>query len=711
MNKALKYTLIGGGSLLLLAGAAAAYIAATFDPNALKPQIEALVKEKKQRTLKLAGPISLSFFPGIGARLSDVTLSELASDTTFAHVGQARVSLQFWPLLHKKVVVDAVELDGAEVRLLRDAKGAFNFADLLDKQPKEPDAPVDFDVSKIRVKNVRVDFDDRQGKRRIVLDKVALSADGLNPEGARNLDLSAEATLSAPQLAARLAVSLDKLEMDREAGRFLLDDLAAAVEGKLGADALKLKLDAPRVSVAGESAEADAIELDAALDGRGRKLDAKLKLDGLSGDNQRLDAKTLSVDVDFSQPGQAAKLQIASPLAVELDKLAVDLGRLTIKGEVTGGPAKAAPVALDGHLSAGIEAQTVDTALSGKLDGASLVLTASVKGFALPAIRFDLKADALDLDRYFPPAPASAEPAQAAAKPAKVDLSPLRALDLDGRVSVGQLRKAPLDARDVRLAVLARGGIINVPVASMKAFGGDVAATATATATANPRIVLKPRLNNVDIHAVLAQLAHFDRLEGRGTVDGELAVQGPDTAAMKASADGTLRARLSDGALRGINIGKVLRDAKATLANFQGGQQTVASSAGEKTDFTELTATLRLKDGVAHNDDLAIKSPLIRVAGEGEADLVRETLDYLVRASLVNTSKGQDGKDRADLHGLTVPVRIKGPFAQPGYSLDLTAALKDNAGAKIEEKKQEVKEQLKQKTDDAIKKGLQKLFN
>ena len=46
----------------------------------------------------------------------------------------------------------------------------------------------------------------------------------------------------------------------------------------------------------------------------------------------------------------------------------------------------------------------------------------------------------------------------------------------------------------------------------------------------------------------------------------------------------------------------------------------------------------------------------------------------------------------------------------PKYSLDLTAALKENAGAKLEEKKQEVQQKLEQKAGDALSKGLKKLF-
>jgi AsmA protein len=56
--KALKYVALGAVGILLLVVVAVAVFVATFDPNKYKPQIEAAVKEKTGRTLRLAGDIA-----------------------------------------------------------------------------------------------------------------------------------------------------------------------------------------------------------------------------------------------------------------------------------------------------------------------------------------------------------------------------------------------------------------------------------------------------------------------------------------------------------------------------------------------------------------------------------------------------------------------------------------------------------------------------
>ena len=260
-----------------------------------------------------------------------------------------------------------------------------------------------------------------------------------------------------------------------------------------------------------------------------------------------------------------------------------------------------------------------------------------------------------------------------------------------------------------------------MPTLSLKAFGGAIAASGTATTTSSPRITVKPDITGVDIYALLKQFAGFEKIEGKATVNGSLAMQGGDTTALKNSLTGNLNTRVDDGAWRGINIAKTIREAKAAISGLKGGEQSVTTSNVEKTDFTELTASILFNQGVATNKDLAMKSPLLRVSGEGDVNLKTDKINYLLKAVLVDTSKGQMGKERDQLHGVTVPIRIKGATSAPKYSLDLTAAIKENAGAeleakkqevkqKLEEKKQEAQQKLEQKAGDALSEGLKKLF-
>ena len=149
--KALKIVAFVLGGLVALLAAVAAYLVATFDANKWKGEIAQLVQDKKGRSLKIEGELSLSLFPSIAVQLGKATLSEHKSEQVFAAVDSARVSLQLMPLLSKQVVVDTVALDGVKARLVRFKDGRMNIDDLIGKDDKEP--PARFDIAGVKLAN------------------------------------------------------------------------------------------------------------------------------------------------------------------------------------------------------------------------------------------------------------------------------------------------------------------------------------------------------------------------------------------------------------------------------------------------------------------------------------------------------------------------------------------------------------------------------
>jgi AsmA protein len=166
---------------------------------------------------------------------------------------------------------------------------------------------------------------------------------------------------------------------------------------------------------------------------------------------------------------------------------------------------------------------------------------------------------------------------------------------------------------------------------------------------------------------------------------------------MKKAVNGNLSLNLADGAVKGINIAKKLRDAQGLL----GKSQTQSANQSEKTDFSELRATFKVAGGVAHNDDLSLKSPLLRLSGNGDINIGNDTMNYLAKATLAKTLEGQGGKD--NVGGITVPVRISGPFTDLKYTLDFGAMVGEVAKQKVEAKKEEVKARVKDQLQNSLK--------
>ena len=93
----------------------------------------------------------------------------------------------------------------------------------------------------------------------------------------------------------------------------------------------------------------------------------------------------------------------------------------------------------------------------------------------------------------------------------------------------------------------------------------------------------------------------------------------------------------------------------------------------------------------------------MRLGGNGDINIGADSLDYLAKATLVATAAGQDGKDADALKGVTIPVRISGPFASLGYTLDFNAMMKGAAQQKFDEKKKELKSKAQDKPKDQLK--------
>src|SRR4051812_29423388 len=127
MGKTLKWMAAGLGAIVVVAGLAAAYIAATFNPNDYKADIVRAVKEKTGRTLQLKGDLKVAFYPSIGARVGESTLSEPNSDKEFAAINDVFVSVKVIPLLSKEIVVDAIELKGLRAHVRKTKSGKLKF--------------------------------------------------------------------------------------------------------------------------------------------------------------------------------------------------------------------------------------------------------------------------------------------------------------------------------------------------------------------------------------------------------------------------------------------------------------------------------------------------------------------------------------------------------------------------------------------------------
>ncbi|MDP2811863.1 MAG: AsmA family protein [Rhodocyclaceae bacterium] len=594
MKKALKIAGIALAALLAVAVAAVAVVMAKFDAESIKVEAAKAVQEKKQRTLKIGGPLELSFWPSLGVRVGKLSLSEHRSDREFLALESARVSVAVMPLFARQVVVDTIEISGAQATIVRRKDGTLNIDDLLSKD-KDESPMVKFDIAGIRVAGSRLAFRDEQGRRGVALSNLSLRTGRIANAAEGPLDLAAKVTSDNPRSAVDVKITA-RYQFDLDTKDFALAKLDAAIEGELA----------------------------------GMK---RLKL----------------------------------------------------------------PIA--GSLRANWGKQTAEAQLSARLDESKIAAKVNLAKFAPPDIGFDIDVDKINIDKYLPPAakePAGGDGKVSAGGTAerKIDLSALKPLNLHGTVRVGQLQVAGVKATHVKLRIDAAGGRLNVAPHSMNLYDGALNGTLSVNADGNA-IALKQNLANVSINPLMKDAIDKDLIEGRGSVALDLSTRGDTVMAMKKALAGTASLSLRDGAIKGIDLAKSFRELKAKFSSRQDTVQ--AASKTDKTDFTELAGSFRIAGGVAHNEDLAAKSPFLRLAGAGDIDIGNGGMNYLLKASVVNAAGGQGAQGLDHLKGITVPVRLTGPFENLSWKLELASLAQEAAKAKVEEKKQEIREKAQGK--------------
>jgi AsmA protein len=520
---------------------------------------------------------------------------------------------------------------------------------------------LDLDKNAIALRDMKlgVQFDGDAAKA-VALDATgALAWDGAAVK-AGPLKLALKGATVGGTVLAPSTVEVKQLLFDTGAQKLALDALKVALAGRQGADApFELALDWPQLAVDAQSLKGSALSGQFKMSGPtslagtfssgspSGKFDA-LRLPGvtlaLQGQmQQRKVDGTLKSDVTFNA-GRGAVALDAIDLKVALADPGLQPLQLAVRGKASA-DAKNAAWALDGALNTNKFDINGSAALAGKV----------------PNIKAVARFDSLDLNKLLAPEKPGNAPAPSGPAPADqpVALDGLNAVNGQFNFTAGALAFRQYHINDVKVDATLDNGTLRIAKLAGRAWGGTVDASGLAEARSK-HVAVKLAADNVDVNALLKTVAGKDLLEGTGRVNADVNTSGATVGAMRSALAGTAALRLSNGAIKGVNLARSFRQAKAALSMKQ--DSSTKASTTEKTDFSEMSATARIAGGVAQSDDLDVKSPFLRLGGSGRFDIGRGNVDYTARATVVESSKGQEGADLAALKGVTVPVHLTGPF-------------------------------------------------
>ena len=694
-----RYAMAGLMVVVVLLGGLVALAVNVLDPNQFKAQIVRWVQERTQRDLVLDGELKLSWFPKLGLETGKATLSQRRSAREFAAVDSARITIAWWPLLRRQVLIDRAEIDGLRAQLIRFKDGSSNVDDLV--RDIATVSPASIDVDGLRLSRSTLQWNDEIEWQRGSLNDLQIEV-GRLAEG-RASPVSASARVDAPHAGVDARLQLNgRLLFDASAGRIELAGIDSRLEGKaFGVDNLALNLKADVTGLPGQrSLSAENIVITSSSKSGLSVFNGRLAAPELKFSEHRFSATLLGVDASIAHPDRTTTLamqvprfewseralhdttahaqlslrsagthlraQLSSPLLLHLEGgPRFELAALELSASANH-PALATEVSAQGSgkLELKLGQQTAHAVLSGKIAGTEVRGDIALADFNHPRWTVDVDAARLDLDALL----SRTWLAHWNDDATPFDAAALRDASVQGRMRVATLKLGGLLASAASARFDIDRSVLSIEPIAAQAYGATLDAAIRVDAAAAPRISARGTLTELDVRSLLADVTRAPWLEGRGAFAWELATDGASVGTLRNGLSGPLTFTLRGGALSGLDLRSALLDGRADLGRRAPGQQRDFNPSAA-TPFSEMKARLELRDGRAIGQSLELSAVAIRATGEGELVFDSGVLDLRLQAAV-----GRGAPELAALAGVNVPMQVQGHWRQPRFAFDFGAA-------------------------------------
>jgi AsmA protein len=628
MKKIAKWVFIITGGLIFITILVLLLVPLFVDLKDYKPVIERKVSAATGRSFSIGDDLSLSLFPWAGISLSDLQLGnppgfdekEMLSIKTF------NVQVKLLPLLFKDIQVERFVIEEPVVMLVQKKDGRTNWKTVgqpapgpkskKETQPSaDSQAPAPIPLAALTV-----------GEMSVTNGKVAFS-DQKTGQRVEVSDLNlklADVSFDQPiQIGFSAQIDQKPLSLEGQIGPVGKDFLTRSIPLELTIKALD--------------------QLESSLKGQVSSIILQPQF------QLTIETNVFSPQDLLGRLGPEFKIETKDPNVLQ---------KLSLKSKVTGTTQQV--TLTDGSIT---------------LDDTNIDFVAAAKDFNRPNLTFDVKLDAIDIDRYLAPE-AESDPSATASKskakgtkPAKTDYTPLRKLILDGTLAIERLTVSRAHLDSLQLKLNAKNGLIRIEPLAFNLYQGSVASNATVDVRKNtPTTGIQLKSQGIQVAPLLKDLHEKEILEGTLNSDVKISMVGDTPEMIKKSLTGQGNLQFNDGAIVGIDLAGMVRNVKSAFG--------LGGAGGEKprTDFTELAIPFTLTNGRFHTPDTKMASPLLRLKAKGNADLVKESLDMRIEPKVVATIVGQgDTKQRTGL--VEVPIIVSGTFASPTFRPDLKAML------------------------------------
>lgn len=678
LGKVVLYVIGAVIGLFVIAGIA---LTVFFDPNDFRDTISTQARDATGREFTIEGDLSLSVFPWLAVDVGRTTMGNAAGfgDEPFLSFDSARLSVQLMPLLlQRKISVGTATLDGFEANLAVNASGVSNWDDLASGASADGTAAqtgsedsagsAAIEIQNFELSDARLNYRDAASGSEYTVTGLNVSTGRVTPGQPFDLDAAFEFSAEPGELGGNLEIG-GSIVLSESLQQVTLDGLGIA-------GTLRGVVDQPTDF----NLESRSVSLDTAA---GRIAPGEIDL-GVLG---------LSMSANVQPFSYAGDLNIETALRVNEFSLKELLATLGIEAPVTADPNALEKLSFEAKATIGTESMSLagmtlvmdDTTLTGEL---AVPLTDS------GALTFDLQADSITLDNYMAPATEEDVDTADAQADVAIPVDLVRALKAKGTVKMNEAFLGPIAFSNLVLGVNGSGSVLRLHPINAEFFDGRYSGDVRIDASGDlPSLSVNEQISDVNLKSMARALYEADNISG--TINGSFVLGGTGASLSAISSDlgGNMRFELSDGAWEGTDVWHQLRSARALYKREPAPEPRVPV----RTEFTSISVSGPVRDGVFQNDNLLAQMPYLRVTGAGMVNLASREIDYSVQARVLERPEFMNDASDDELADFTealIPIRIRGPLASPSFRPDIEAMFRAEVEKAIEEKADELKEDL-----------------
>lgn len=678
MGRLLKILLLVIAGIVGIIVIAAVSLTLFFDPNDFRDRISAGVKERTGRDLEISGDISLSVFPWLAVEIGRTELgnAEGFGSEDFLSFEEASLSVRIMPLIvRQQIEVGTASLDGLTVNLEVAGNGATNWDDLAESSEApagDPDdggsGPAGFDVANISVTNANVNYSDAAAGSAYSISNLSFETGRIATNTPINMRAEFDFDSTPGELGGHLAFR----------GTTTMSDGAKQISTE-------------GINVSGTLRGIVAGETDFNFDSRAMQIDTEAQ--SINAGEMDLTVLGISMAANVEPFSYAGTPQPVADIRVANFSLKELMQSLDIDPPLTADPSALESVSFSAKARVG----TNDIALGSmslELDESMMTGEMSLPMTTNGSLGFDLEVDSITLDGYMAPADESVSSASDESSDVEIPADLIRTLNVNGSFRIKQAFLTGMEFTNMELGVNGADGQVRLHPLTAQFYDGSYAGDVRIDASEDvPSVSANEQLIDVNLGSMMK--AMYDVEDISGTINGQFVLQGTGQtlSAIQRDLDGSMAIELADGAWEGTDVWHQLRSARAMFRQEPVPEPTLPA----RTEFTTVSATGVVADGIFTNNDFDAELPFLQLSGAGIVDLGTSEVNYAMEVRVFDRPEfmsGATAEELADFTETVVPLKITGTLDSLSVKPDIEGIFRAQVEEAIEEKAGELLNRL-----------------